>query len=119
MRLEICLYLLYREHHRDQRTATTSTDVAKDGREGRGASEGRGGSEGRHGETVKDEREERREQTKDNRLESSVREIISQTSHNIHRLLFGLSLLYTRWRGPNSFSKFDHDNINGGAVDGT
>jgi hypothetical protein len=65
MRLEICLYLLYREHHRDQqRTAATVTEVAKDGREGR--------SEGRHSEAVKDEREDRREQAKDSRLESAV-----------------------------------------------
>jgi hypothetical protein len=56
-----------------------------------------------------------------------------------YRLLFGFSLLYTDHvlfelldsaqlsyegraaveRGPNSISKFDHHNINGGAVDDT
>ena len=49
MRLEICLYLLYREHTRD--------------------------SKDRHADRDKDEREDRRTEHKDARLDATVRQI--------------------------------------------
>jgi hypothetical protein len=65
---------------------------------------------------------------------------ITTTDISQYRLFFGFSLLYTdrvpfemldsagllycmkgelRWSGQNKISKFDHHNINGGAVDDT